>query len=141
MVCPSNVGITSPIGTTLANPLIESLDYLGTGSTPYVLSLVSADSRCPILTYEATTKPTGVTQTCPTAANTAACQTVSVPLDAILKYSVIYQIFMTGGNSFYHYVDFDVICSNSVVILPPGALYTDPIIFDQDTNDHEVTIT
>jgi hypothetical protein len=47
---------------------------------------------------------------------------------------------MTGGNNFPFYVKISVGCSSSVVISPPAPLFTDPIIFDQDTGEHEVTI-
>ena len=64
-----------------------------------------------------------------------------VQLTVIQPYSIVYQILMTGGNTFPLYVEVNVGCSSSVVIQPPaGALYSDPIIFDQDTGEHEVMI-
>ena len=77
------------------------------------------------MTYKATTIPSGVTQVnCGTAANNVECYTISYLVDSIIKRSVIYQIYMTGGNSFYYYVDVDVICPKAVGVTQTSPLRT-----------------
>ena len=111
--CSNNIGITGDISSiqTTAQAAIGA-------STTFEFPLFptgvdTADSGCPIISYQATVQ-SGVTQTgCTSPDTSASCRTIIYVIDAKKTYTVVFTIETSGGMLNTKTVTINVVCGTT----------------------------